>query len=116
VGVALVGQYLATFWMLSPGNERKLPALTALRNVDLTGDPTVQCRYSMRFLVDGRSYARRWYSVDWCGGLLVAVCEGGAVGAAGVGICCLCGSTSGGMICGFVFWQFVVALCASAGG
>ena len=56
VGVAFIGQYLATLSALRPGNERKLPALTARRNVDLTGDPTVQCRYSMRFFVDGRSY------------------------------------------------------------
>ena len=77
MGVAFVGQYLATLLALSPGNDRKLPALTAQRNVDLTGDTTVQCRYLMRFLVDGRSYAWRWYLVDLCGGLLVA----GRVGA-----------------------------------
>jgi hypothetical protein len=35
--------------------------------VDLTGNPTVKCRYSMRFLVDGRLYALRWYSVDRIG-------------------------------------------------
>ncbi len=40
VGVAFVGQYRATLSALRPGNERKLPALTA-RNVDLTGNPTV---------------------------------------------------------------------------
>jgi len=85
VGVAFVGQYLATFSTLSPGNERKLPALTARRNVDLTGDPTVQCRYSMRFLVDGRSYAWRWYSVDRCGGLLVVA--GRVGGADSIGVC-----------------------------
>ena len=55
VGVALVGQYRATFLALRPRNGRKLPALTAWRNVDLTREPTVQCRYSMRFLVDGKS-------------------------------------------------------------
>ncbi len=41
VGVAFVGQYQATLSALRPGNERKLPALTARRNVDLTGNPTV---------------------------------------------------------------------------
>ncbi len=41
VGVAFVGQYQATLSALRPGNERKLPTLTARRNVDLTGDPTV---------------------------------------------------------------------------
>ena len=49
MGVAFVGQYLAKFLALSPGNEQKLPVLTAHSNVDLTGDPTVECRYSMRF-------------------------------------------------------------------
>ena len=84
MGVAFVGQYLATFLTLSPGNEQKLPALTAWRNVDLTGDPTVQCRYSMRFLVIGRSYAWRWYLVDRCGRLLVADQVGGADS---IGVC-----------------------------
>ena len=55
VDVALVGQYLETLVAVRPGNERKFPFLTARRNVDLTGDPTVALRYSMRFLVDGRS-------------------------------------------------------------
>ncbi len=41
VGVAFVGQHRATLSVLMPGNERKLPTLTARRNVDLTGDPTV---------------------------------------------------------------------------
>ncbi len=41
VGVAFVGHYRATLSVLRPGNERKLPALTARRNVDLTGNPTV---------------------------------------------------------------------------
>ncbi len=41
VGVAFVGQYQATLSALRPWNERKLPALTARRNVDLTGNPTV---------------------------------------------------------------------------
>ena len=53
---------------LRPGNEKKLPALTARRNVDLTSDPTVQCRYSMSFFVDGRLYALQWYSVEPVGG------------------------------------------------
>jgi hypothetical protein len=60
VGVALVGQYRATFFVLRPGYDQKLPALTARRNVD-TGKPTVQCRYSMRFLIDGKSYAFWWF-------------------------------------------------------
>jgi hypothetical protein len=55
VDVALVGQYLETLVAVRPGNDRKFPFLTARRNVDLTGDPTVAWRYSMRFLVDGRS-------------------------------------------------------------
>ncbi len=41
VGLAFVGQYQATLSALRPGNERKLPALTAWRNVDSTGNPTV---------------------------------------------------------------------------
>ena len=41
VGVAFVGQYQATLLLLRPGNEQKLPALTAWRNVDLTGESTV---------------------------------------------------------------------------
>jgi len=94
VGVAFIGQYLATFLTLSPRNEQKLPALTAWMNVDLTGDPTVQCRYSMRFLVNGRSYAWRWYLVDQCGGLLVA----GQVGRADSIEVCVCNSNI--IVCG----------------
>jgi hypothetical protein len=41
VGVTFVGQYRAMLSALRPGNEGKLPALTARRNVDLTGNPTV---------------------------------------------------------------------------
>ena len=84
----------------------------------MTGDPTEQCRYLMRFLVEGKSYARRWYSVDRCGGLLVADCCVGS-GAAGVGDCQFCGLMSGGMMCGLVIWWLcgvVAAVWASAGG
>ena len=84
MSVKFVGQYLVTLLALSPGNEQKLPALTACRNVDLTGDPTVQCRYLMRFLMDNRSHAWRWYSVDLCGGLLVS---GRVGGADSIGVC-----------------------------
>ncbi len=41
IGVTFVRQYRATLSALRPGNERKLLALTAQRNVDLTGNPTV---------------------------------------------------------------------------
>ena len=41
----------------------KFPFLTAWRNCDLTGDPTVQWIYLMSLRVDGRSYACWWYSV-----------------------------------------------------
>ena len=56
MGVAFVGKYLAMLLALRPGNERKLPTLPARKNVDLTGKPTVQWRYSMSFFVDGRLY------------------------------------------------------------
>ena len=101
MGVAFVGQYLAMFLALSPRNEQKLPALTACRDVDLTGDPTVQCRYSMRFFVDGRSYAWRWYSVDCCGGILVtgqvagAVVVGMAIVSVGIGLLYIVGGSAG---------------------
>jgi hypothetical protein len=93
VGVALVGKYLATLSTIRPGNDRKFPHLTARRREDLTGDPIVQCRYSMRFFVDGKSYALQWYSVERVGGMPVGdqVVGGARVGAIGVG-----NSTGGG--------------------
>ena len=71
VGVAFVGQCLATLATLRPGNDQKFPALTARRREDFTGNPMVQWRYSMSFFVDGRSYALQWYSVERVGGALV---------------------------------------------
>ena len=61
---ALSGQYRTTFSTVRPGNDLKLPFLTALRRVDLAGEPTVQWRYSMSARVGGRSYAICWYSVE----------------------------------------------------
>ena len=82
MGVAFVGQHLATLVTLSPGNDRKFPSLTAWRRVDFTGNPTVQWSYSMSFFVDGRSYALRWYSVERVGEALVGtrVVVGACVG------------------------------------
>ena len=63
VGVAFSGQYLDTFATVNPGNDLKFPFLTAWRNCDLTGGPTVQWIYSMSLRVYGRSNAHLWYSV-----------------------------------------------------
>ena len=63
VGIAFAGQYRDTFATVNPGNDLKFPCLTAWRNCDLTGDPTVQWIYLISLCVDGRSYARRGYSV-----------------------------------------------------
>ena len=80
VGVAFVGQYLAALAALSPGNDWKFPDLTAQRREDLTCNLMVQWRYSIRFFVDGRSYALQWYSVERVGWAIV-------VERAVVGIC-----------------------------
>ena len=47
VGVAFAGKYRDTFVTVNPGNDLKFPFLTAWRNCDLTGNPTVQWIYSM---------------------------------------------------------------------
>jgi hypothetical protein len=64
VGVAFARQYREMFATVNLGNDLKFLFLTAWRNCELTGDSTVQWIYLMNLRVDGRSYSRRWYSVE----------------------------------------------------
>ena len=73
VGVAFAGQYRDTFVTVNPGNYLKFPFLNAWRNCDLTGNPTVQWIYLTSLRVDGRSYARRWYSAGSALGVMGVV-------------------------------------------
>ena len=82
VGVAFVGQYLATLAALRPGNDWKFPALTAWRREDLTGDPMVQWRYSISFFC-------RWQII--CPAMVLC-------GARRLGYCS--GASCGGSLCG----------------
>ena len=108
LGVAFVVQYLSTFATLRPGNDWKFPALTACRRVDLTGNLMVPWRYSMNFLVDGRSYALRWYSVER---IIWALVEEQAVDGFCVGDCIAGSYIVGGTVWvlasgGLVGWTF----------
>ena len=107
MGVAFVGQYLSTFATLRPGNDRKFPALTARRRVELTGNPMVPWRYSMSFFVDGKLYVLRWYSVERVGWALVelravdGVCVGDCISG-----CDIAGGTVWVLACGrLVGWS-----------
>ena len=50
----LVGQYFAAFCYMSPGHESKLPALIALSQVSLTGNPAAAWKYRIRASTLGR--------------------------------------------------------------
>ena len=79
---------------MRPGNDLKLPFLTALRRLAFTGDPTVQCSYSISARVDGRLYAFRWYSVKRVMGVPVGGRTAGAWIVAGT-VGCTVGGTVG---------------------
>jgi hypothetical protein len=87
VASASVGQYLVTFVLVSPGHDRKLPALIAFNRAYFLGAPAVVCRYSISAAVFGGSYVSRWYSVVYASdvGILGSSTSPGASVAGQVG-------------------------------